>query len=826
MRRFGDFQRGLLRGGSVAASLAVGSILWSQMITGAVAQDATVADVTVGAETKSEEKAQERPRPVVVVPSRTAETQRLEQLSDFARRVPNYRDNSGGSPNRSPNSAIRGVGRGAGGGDGYESDTGFIVDGVFYKHGSFQGAEYVDVESFELGLGPQGTAFGKNTTVGNVVIRTKLPSFTRSATLDTSYANFNRFIEKLTVTGPIIEDRLAYRVAFYFDKGDGWIRDAFSGASYYDNDRWGVRGQLLFVGDDVTDRLIFNRSSYDEYQFANPNTVSVIGDSVPLFANGTLGRTYVQNLFSRLGRVMLTVDPYTFYQTRQGKTSLRIANVSNELNWQFGENTLTAITAWGENVVHTHNPLGNQLIEIDGNAFDTYVDQYSQEVRFASAKDKPLEWTLGLFGFYEKIWSGPHTEYGSQAAQWFGANINLDPGLIAGSSQQTDGKSITFQAAAFGQATYHVDERLALTFGLRDSYEVKGGSNFAWIAGARGGFSAVQVYNAVRQAGGSGIFDTGGAEKSNNALTGVFNPQYKVNENVLAYGLVGRGEKAGAVNTAARPLLSGSDFKGWQPIVTRNEVSWDYELGVKTNWLDGALFANVNLYWTDIFDFQANFTDTSLRDATGQPIRFTYLGNVPHVRLRGVEFSGRWNALERLWISASGAYTEARYLDYDQAAPPADWTWSTPANAPAGFLAAPLTLSLSNTRWTGLPKWAFNIGADYRHPLGAIFEGLDAEWASRPVSAFGYVNVAWQDKAQLTDPHSVLQYWQPAYSLIDAGIGLRADDESYSVNLWAKNVFDTRYVTAWSPGSSTTPASISLQDRPRTFGATLRVTLY
>ena len=74
----------------------------------------------------------------------------------------------------------------------------------------------------------------------------------------------------------------------------------------------------------------------------------------------------------------------------------------------------------------------------------------------------------------------------------------------------------------------------------------------------------------------------------------------------MAYGSVARGEKSGAVNTQALPILnSNKEFKAWQPVITKPEVSWDYELGLKTNWLDDKLILNGNFYWNDIFDFQS-----------------------------------------------------------------------------------------------------------------------------------------------------------------------------------------------------------------------------
>lgn len=390
--------------------------------------------------------------------------------------------------------------------------------------------------------------------------------------------------------------------------------------------------------------------------------------------------------------------------------------------------------------------------------------------------------------------------------------------------QHTDGWSRTFQVAGYTNDTLHVDDRLSLTFGLRDSYEIKEGSVFAWERMWNTAYTVAQTDTAVRGGGGGGFYDTGGQTRTRNMLTGVFNPSYKIDDNILLFGLVGRGEKSSQVNVSAKSVWSGTNFLGWQPLFTKPESNWDYEFGVKTNWLDGKLIANFNLYWTEIFNFQSNMVDTSFVASNGQPLRQTYLGNVPHVRLRGFEFVGRWSPVERLWLRANGAYTEARYIDFANAAPPSDWVWSTPSPAPAGFITAPLTLSRSNTRWELLPKWAVNVGADYAHPLGPIFKDFGPGW-ERPVSAFGYFNVAWQDRMQMTDPHSVIQYWQPAYSIVNAGLGLRADDNRYSFQLWSKNITDQRWIKSWTAGTPTTPAYVQIQDFPRTFGGTLLVTL-
>jgi iron complex outermembrane receptor protein len=806
-------------------ALASGLALIALPIASSRAEDAQVEDVKVTARLR-EEKAQDVPLPISVVGGKTAEREHLDRLLDFAQKVPNFVPSI--TNPRTSAMSIRGISGISGGADGSESAVGLIVDNVFYTHVGFQWADFVDLQSFEVARGPQGTLLGKNTTVGAVIIHTQLPAFARSATFETSFANNNRIIEKLNVTGPIIDDKLAARVTFFLDKGDGWIRDQVTGTGLLDNNRWGVRGQLLYTGDNFTDRLIFDRLRSDEYN----NYGAAWSDSFPLWANGFPARLYSQNFLSRLRRPILTFDPYRPYLTRLGHLDQRTHGLSNEINWQIGENTLTSVSAWREFVLHPRNSLGNQETELSSNAFDVTVDQYSQEVRLASPAEQTVSWQTGIYSLYERVWSYSHTDYGSSSAQWFLNNFGANPFLLNGVIEHNDGKARTFSIAGFGQATWHMNEQWALTGGLRNTYEIREGSDFGWASG----FTPFAPFNAsvaaLNTAGGVTWFDTGGQTQRNNSLSGLINPSYKYNENIMFYGSAARGEKSGAVNTAALPILDSRNvFKAFQPLITKPEISWDYELGVKTTWLDGRLILNGNFYWNDIYNFQSILVNTDYKDVTGIPLRKNFLGNIGHVRLNGFEFDGKWSPVERLWITFSGALTQARYINYEKAAAPSEWLW--PASANINGVAAPLSVSLSGQRITGgvsgnnpVAPYSFNIGANYEHPLGPIFRDIGPGF-DQPVTAFGYVNVAWQYKTQLSNPLSIYPLFQPSYALVNFGFGLRTDDDRYSLSFWAKNVFDERYLIAQAVGNPTTLPSITFgANNPRTFGGTLRVKLY
>ena len=422
-------------------------------------QDTQVEEVKVTAR-KREEKVQDVPLPISVVGAKTQERERLERLQDFAQKVPNFVPSI--TNPRTSAMSIRGISGISGGADGSESAVGLIVDNVFYTHVGFQWADFVDLQSFEVVRGPQGTLLGKNTTVGAVVIRTQLPSFARSAMSETTFGNYDRVTQKLNVTGPILDDKLAYRVTLYYDRGNGWINNQFNSQQLLDNNRWGVRGQLYYVGDNFTDRLIFDRLRSDEYN----NYGGVWGNSFPFYANGAPARTYAQNLESRLRQPILTYSPYAPYLTRLGKLDQRTTGASNELNYTIGDNTLTAVSAWREFILHPNNSTGNQLSDVSSNAYDVTVDQYSHETRLASPAGQELEWTIGNYNLYERIFSYNHVDYGSDAAQWFNNRFNTNPLNLWGLSYRNDGKARTFSTAAFGQATWHIDEQWAVTAGL------------------------------------------------------------------------------------------------------------------------------------------------------------------------------------------------------------------------------------------------------------------------------------------------------------------------------------------------------------------------
>ncbi|WP_312030616.1 TonB-dependent receptor [Methylosinus sp. H3A] len=774
----------------------------------AVIEDVQVTSSEAAGEKLLEKVLTKTPRSGNVVSERALEEQQVDTFTDISRRVAGYRPNI--STARQSRNSLRGVGVAAGGGTGSASETGYIVDNVYWNFAGFQWGDLIDLSSVELAMGPTGTAGGKNTNAGSVILHTQAPAFEPKTMVKSTFGNYNHFKQTINTTGPLIEDALAYRFAAYLDRGDGWIKDPHTGTTYLDTNRLGLHFQLLGVGDGWSDRVSFIYNASNEH---NDYLTGTIGDTSLVYANGTLpSATFFQNVIKKLGKPIWTIDPNTPYLSRGGRDPAHIFMLSNELNYQIGENMLTAITAVGYGSFVNWGYSDNQLLQLGlgSGSMDTYVLQNSQELRLSSPKEQEFEWTTGLYGFYEYAWDRMHHyDYGVDTAAWLG-----NPAALPGLTPWWLNKSGDFQIAAYAQGTYHVDEKFSLTFGLRDSYEIRYSSNKFrpnYYFGVP--YTVWQQEAAIVAGGGYGWSDSGGETKYHNGVTAIVNPQYQVNDNILVYGVVGRGDKPQSVNTQNRPFYINGAAQSFTQGFSRPEVSWDYELGAKTNWFDGALISNVNLYWNDLYDFQITQTKTYTSSA-GVTTNVSYLGNAPHVRVRGIEFVERWTPFEGLTLNASGAYNEVRYVDYKESPSPTDWT----------FKGGPSTISLSNTRVTGLPWWQVNGGFNYEHRLGNILAGL-GDWSDRPITGFVYSNASWFNKAQYTNPRSLVQYWQPAYVMLDAGLGLRTEDRKYSLTLWSKNLFNNRPWSSWTPGTSSAPTTVGISTQgPRTFGVTSSIT--
>lgn len=119
-----------------------------------------------------------------------------------------------------------------------------------------------DLEQVEILKGPQGTNQGRNALAGAVIFRTADPSFEPEAKIRASYGSNATSQLAAAISGPIVDDTLAYRVAIDKTDTDGSITNTLIGSDKANQqDNLTARVKLLYESD--ISRLEFGYSRVD-----------------------------------------------------------------------------------------------------------------------------------------------------------------------------------------------------------------------------------------------------------------------------------------------------------------------------------------------------------------------------------------------------------------------------------------------------------------------------------------------------------------------------------------------------------------------------------
>jgi len=182
----------------------------------AVAQDADNAlvleEITVTAR-KTEERLIEAPLSITAFSADDIEKKGFTTLEDVARSAPGvqYSQQGGQIPGRYT-SAIRFRGMNVNSDSPSLQLGSLFIDGV-YVLGGTQSIPYDDVERIEVIKGPQSATYGRSTFGGAINYITRTPSLTEfSGKLNASAANYGESDVSASFEGPIINDKLSFRI--------------------------------------------------------------------------------------------------------------------------------------------------------------------------------------------------------------------------------------------------------------------------------------------------------------------------------------------------------------------------------------------------------------------------------------------------------------------------------------------------------------------------------------------------------------------------------------------------------------------------------------
>ena len=363
------------------------------LATPVVAEDAaTQLEEIIVTSTKRQTTLQETPVAVSVVQADVLQKAQVQDIKDLQFLVPSLRVTQLQSSGNT-NFLIRGFGNGANNA-GIEPSVGVFVDGVYRSRTASALSDLPNLERIEVLRGPQSTLFGKNASAGVISVSTAKPSLDGlSGSTSLTVGDYNQVIVKGDISGPV-SDWVGFSLSGSYNQRDGYYDNLAGGPALGENDRIGLRGQLLFAPSDTLEvRVIADHDKFDEACCGVANLLAGPTAGAIQFIGGSL---VPNDPFAYKG--YYDFDPVNVFETAGG---------SMQIDWDMNDAvTLTSITS-------LRNLSRNDNVDIDftsarlvdsqtANRTDTEIDTFTQELRFSGATDN-VGWMVGAFFFDEKV---------------------------------------------------------------------------------------------------------------------------------------------------------------------------------------------------------------------------------------------------------------------------------------------------------------------------------------------------------------------------------------------------------------------------------------
>ncbi|MGV8940256.1 MAG: TonB-dependent receptor [Lysobacter sp.] len=268
--------------------------------------------------------------------------------------------------------------------------------------------------------------------------------------------------------------------------------------------------------------------------------------------------------------------------------------------------------------------------------------------------------------------------------------------------------------------------------------------------------------------------------------SGTFKLAYNWSEDVMTYGSAARGYKAGGFNLDRVQSRFGqpSDVQGIVPV---NDTSFpgefvdSYELGLKTNWMDGNLLFNAALFYQKYTDFQLNsFLGTSF-----------VVRSIPEVVSQGFEADVMWQtAVRGLTMQGGLTYAQTEYGD--------------------DLLPDPELVRLPGNQMSFAPRWSGNASVTYEWDMGA--------------DLLGRFNIGGKYMSEFNTGSDLdVQKMQDGFGVVNARLGLGRQDKRWMVEVWGQNLTNETYKQVGIDAPLQSGSWNAFLGAPRMYGMTLRV---
>jgi iron complex outermembrane receptor protein len=321
--------------------------------------------------------------------------------------------------------------------------------------------------------------------------------------------------------------------------------------------------------------------------------------------------------------------------------------------------------------------------------------------------------------------------------------LTLIPGLVAGIETEQHVISETQTDALFGQVYWDMTSHLRLGAGIRGT---RIATDLTSINDTRfnPNLSPVNYVQDFANATDLGGFVASG-NKSWTEPGGKVSLDYKIQPDVMVYAYYARGFKSGGFNGR---VTVPQDIGPFNP-----EFDNSYEVGIRSDWLNKRLRANVAVFYNKWDNMQV---PTSIFTGNPPEASSTIL-NAARATTKGAELELQAAPTAAFNMRATLGYLDAKY---DQ------------------FVSSGVDYSGRATPYS--PKWTGSLSGAYEFttPAGAVKPSLQYTFTSNQWSNF--------TQAPAEYIHSV--------GLVKANINFAPIQQKWSISLWATNLLNKQYV--------------------------------
>lgn len=713
----------------------------------APAQDSSqLQEITVTAEKRSE-NVQEVPIAVTVVTGDQFTKANVSTFASLAGFAPSLTVTAGDQPANSA-AIIRGVGTFA-----YsiaaEPSVLVVIDDVAVGYQAQAFTDLVDIDHVEVLNGPQSTLFGKSASAGLISVTTKAPTDTFTYYGDVMATNDDEERASLSLSGPIT-DTLSFRVSGSLRYWGGNVNDLTSGGKIDSDQTGAVRAKLQWRPNDSL-LATFTLHYSDDHAECCGVPLAYLGPGAHLFGIPALTPAAAIAGINPgpLNDSVQINQPPLAYAHEVGFTS--------HIAYDYGPVTLLSITGidqyylhdltdWdttNANTLQYYTPFTNTqpagssppstLTQLNGGLLQGgrfTVNTFSQEFRLTSNGVHDFNYLVGAYFSDEDL------------VRNFGRGFVGNTKAIANWRGETEYDNY----ALFGQSTWMFVPRLSLVTGLRFNRE-------------QSSYNYEDYYRVVS-------FPSFGNNNPyiDNVVTGKAGLQYQITPDIMAFGFFARGYKG-----VAYDLVTGLSAAEAASFPVQPEKSNDYELGLRSEWLDHRLIVNGTVYDTEYTDFQVQTIVPNILNSF-------ILTNIPKVRTRGFELDTIAQITENLHFNLGYAYTDAYAVNY-----PVGQCYSG-QTLPVTCTGSPAYQSLDGATLPNAPKNKISVGLDYQRGIPGL--PLDGDFT---VTSF------WQSAENFAitgDPGTI----QGAYGITNMNLKLTPQATPHlSVSIFCNNVFDKHY---------------------------------